>query len=369
MDNEFLSRIEQLRTRVRQAQESLDLPALLKRRHTLEGRMARPDFWNDRGKAQETVEELKRLRAAVDPWCELEKEVEDAAELAELAESDEDQAEVEVAVADLEHRTDHLEFQLMMSGEHDAKSAIVSINPGAGGIESCDWAEMLLRMYARWAEDAKFKTETLELQANDEGGIKTATIAVRGPYAYGYLRSEIGVHRLVRISPFDAQKRRHTSFASIDVVPEFDEEIAIEIDDRDLKVETYRAGGAGGQHVNKTESAVRLTHLPTGVVVACQNERSQHRNRAMAVRMLKAKLYRLQEMERDAELKKLYGEKGEVAFGSQIRNYVLQPYQLVKDVRTEHETGNVQAVLDGELDPFIQAYLRHRMGAASRPGR
>ena len=325
--------------------------------------MAQPDFWNDRKGAQATVEELKGLRAKIDPWIDLEKEVEDADELAELAEGDEDAAEVEETVAQLEHRSDHLEFQLMMSGEHDANNAIVNINPGAGGIESCDWAEMLFRMYSRWAEDAKFKSEVLELQANDEGGIKTATFAVRGPYAYGYLRSEIGVHRLVRISPFDAQKRRHTSFASVDVVPEFDDDTKIELDEKDLRVETYRAGGAGGQHVNKTESAVRLTHVPTGVVVACQNERSQHRNKTMAMRMLTAKLYRIQEMERDAELKKLYGEKGEVAFGSQIRNYVLQPYQMVKDVRTNQETGNVQAVLDGEIDPFIQAYLRRKMGA------
>ena len=256
----------------------------------------------------------------------------------------------------------------MMSGEHDAGPAIVSINPGAGGIESCDWAEMLFRMYTRWAENSRYKTEILELQANDEGGIKTATFAVRGPYAYGYLRSEIGVHRLVRISPFDAQKRRHTSFASVDVVPEFEDDTAVELDEKELKIETYRAGGAGGQHVNKTESAVRVTHIPTGVVAACQNERSQHRNKTMAMRMLTAKLYRIQEMERDAELKKLYGAKGEVAFGSQIRNYVLQPYQMVKDVRTAHETGNVQAVLDGALDPFIEAYLRRQVGSGTEPG-
>jgi len=215
-------------------------------------------------------------------------------------------------------------------------------------------------MYLRWAERREYATEMLEYQANDEGGIKRAVFAVRGPYAYGYLRSELGVHRLVRISPFDAQKRRHTSFASVDVVPEFDDDTAIEIEEKDLRVETYRAGGAGGQHVNKTESAVRLTHVPTGVVVACQNERSQHRNRDMAMRMLKAKLYRIQEMERDAELKKLYGEKGEIAFGSQIRNYVMQPYQLVKDVRTDTETGNIQAVLDGDLDEFMEAYLKQR---------
>jgi len=324
--------------------------------------MAEASFWNDRAKAQETVDELKRLRASTDPWTDLARGVEDAAELAEIAEGEADQAEVEGAVADLEKTAEHLEFQLMMSGPHDAKNAILSVNPGAGGIESCDWAEMLLRMYTRWAERSGFETEMLELVANDEGGIKHATFAVRGPYAYGYLRPEIGVHRLVRISPFDAQKRRHTSFAAVDVVPEFDEEIEIDLAEKDLRVETFRAGGAGGQHVNKTESAVRVIHIPTGVVAACQNERSQHRNRAMAMKMLKAKLFRMQELERDAELKKLYGEKGEVAFGSQIRNYVLQPYQLVKDVRTDHETGNVQAVLDGEIEPFIEAYLRRQMG-------
>jgi peptide chain release factor 2 len=324
--------------------------------------MADAAFWNDRAKAKETVEELKRIKATTEPWLDLERGIRDAAELAELAEGDADLAEVERAVQELERKAEHLEFQLMMSGPHDASSAIVSVNPGAGGIESCDWAQMLVRMYSRWAERSGFAIETIELVPNDEGGIKTASFAVRGPYAYGYLRPEIGVHRLVRISPFDAQKRRHTSFAAVDVMPEFDEDPAIEVAEKDLRIETYRSGGAGGQHVNKTESAVRITHMPTGVVAACQNERSQHRNRAMAMKMLKGKLYRLQEMERDAELKKLYGEKGEIAFGSQIRNYVLQPYQLVKDVRTGQETGNVDSVLDGAIDPFIEAYLRRHMG-------
>jgi peptide chain release factor 2 len=324
--------------------------------------MADAAFWSDRAKAKDTVEELKRVKATVEPWEALAKGVEDAGELAELAEGDADVAEVGKVLDDLEKKAEHLEFQLMMSGPHDVNGAILSVNPGAGGIESCDWASMLLRMYTRWAERSGFETETIELVPNDEGGIKTASVAIRGPYAYGYLRSEIGVHRLVRISPFDAQKRRHTSFAAVDVMPEFDDDIEIEILDKDLRIETYRSGGAGGQHVNKTESAVRIIHEPTGVVAACQNERSQHRNRAMAMKMLKGKLYRLQELERDAELKKLYGEKGEIAFGSQIRNYVLQPYQLVKDVRSEHETGSVDAVLDGDIDAFIEAYLRRHMG-------
>ncbi|MHC4450127.1 MAG: peptide chain release factor 2 [Planctomycetota bacterium] len=337
-----------------------DLPGKAERRAALEARMEKPDFWNDQAGAQKVVEELKGLRTVLDPWQSIEADATGAVELCEMAEEEEDRAEIAAEADALEEMLGKLEFQLMLGGEHDDKNAVVNINPGAGGIESCDWAEMLLRMYLRWVERRGFATEMLEYQANDEGGIKRAVMAVRGPYAHGYLRSEIGVHRLVRISPFDAQKRRHTSFASVDVVPEFDDDLSIEIDEKDLRIETYRAGGAGGQHVNKTESAVRLTHLPTGVVAACQNERSQFRNKTMAMRMLKAKLYRLQEMERDAELKKLYGEKGEVAFGSQIRNYVMQPYQLVKDVRTETETGNIQAVLDGDLDSFMEAYLKRR---------
>jgi peptide chain release factor 2 len=334
----------------------------MERRRALEAKMALPDFWNDKVGAQKTVGEHRVLKAATDPWLAIDTDALGASEMAQLVESADDEQEVDKAVAALEERTEHLEFQLMMSGEHDAKNAILSIHPGAGGIDSCDWAEMLFRMYTMWAERAQFDTETIEILPNDEGGIKAGTMAVRGPYAFGYLRSELGVHRLVRISPFDAQSRRHTSFASVDVVPEFDEDIAIEIDEKEVKFETYRSGGAGGQHVKKTESAVRVIHMPTGVTAACQNERSQHRNKTMALRMLKAKLYRLQEAERDAELKKMYGEKGEIAFGSQIRNYVLHPYQLVKDVRTDTETGNVEAVLNGAIERFIEAFLRSRMG-------
>jgi len=324
--------------------------------------MAAPDFWDDKAGAQESVGRLTALKAAIDPWTEVREEVESAIEMCGMAEGDEDRAEVEAVADELEKRVGKLEFRAMMSGEHDDKNAIVAIHPGAGGIESCDWASILLRMYTRWAERSGFESELLEVQPNDEGGIKSATLAIRGPNANGYLRGELGVHRLVRISPFDANKRRHTSFASVDVLPEFDDDVDVEIDLKDVRFETYRAGGAGGQHVNKTESAVRAIHEPTGVVAACQNERSQHRNKTMALRMLKGKLFQLQQAERDAELKKMYGEKGEVAFGSQIRNYVMQPYQLVKDVRTGEETSNVEAVLDGDLDPFVEAYLRTRIG-------
>jgi peptide chain release factor 2 len=322
--------------------------------------MSASGFWSDSEAARKTVVELKSLKAVVEPWREVDGELAELAELFPLAESEPDRAEIRRSLEEQGSEIERLEFQLMMSGPHDAASAYVAVNPGAGGIDSCDWAEMLLRMYLRWAERNKLKTEILELQPSDEGGIKSATFAVRGDYAYGNLRAEAGVHRLVRISPFDAQKRRHTSFASVDVVPELEDDAEIELKDSELRIETYRAGGAGGQHVNKTESAVRITHEPTGVVAACQNERSQHRNRQMAMRILKAKLYRLQEQQKEEELRRSYGNKADVAFGSQIRNYVLHPYRLVKDVRTDVETPAVDDVLDGDLDPFIHAYLKSR---------
>ena len=268
--------------------------------------------------------------------------------------------ELEVQVQEAEQALEKVEFQKMLGDKNDYRNAFVTIQAGAGGVDACDWASMLLRMYIHWAEDADFKVEVMDEQSESEGGIRSATIRVSGTHAYGYLKAELGVHRLVRISPFDAQARRQTSFASVDVTPEFDEEIELDINEKDIRMDTYRASGAGGQHVNVTNSAVRLTHEPSGIVVTCQNERSFHKNRAVAMKMLQAKLYRLEEAKREKELAAFYGDKGEIAWGNQIRSYVMHPYQLVKDHRTNMEKGNIQAVLNGDLDDFIVEYLRSR---------
>jgi len=331
----------------------------------MEKETERPDFWADPEAAQRKMRQMKRLKAQIQPVLDLAHLHEEAGLLCDLASEEGDEAaldEVRRDVARLETGLEKLRFRLMFSGPHDDKSAFVTIHAGAGGTESCDWAMMLLRMYQRWVERRGFQSRLLDEQPGEQAGIRRATLSVGGPNAYGHLRSEIGVHRLVRISPFDAGKRRHTSFASVDVVPELDEDVQIEVRDEDVRIDTYRSSGAGGQHVNVTDSAVRITHLPTGAVVTCQNERSQHKNRATAMKLLKAKLYRIEEQKREEELRKLYGEKGEIAWGNQIRSYVLQPYQMVKDHRTGHETGNTQAVLDGEIDAFIEAYLRQKMG-------
>jgi peptide chain release factor 2 len=274
------------------------------------------------------------------------------------AEGDEEgRSEAEAKAREIEQALDEIELRQMLGGEHDAGNAIVTVHPGAGGLEAQDWAEMLQRMYLRWAERRRFKTELVDLQPGEGGGIKNATFTVEGPYAYGYLQSEGGIHRLVRISPFDANARRHTSFASVFIYPEIEDEIEVEIRDDDLRVDTYRSSGAGGQHVNKTDSAVRLTHLPTGIVVACQNERSQHKNKAMAMKVLRARLYELEQQKQQEKMAELTKGKKEIGFGSQIRSYVLHPYRLVKDHRTNLEVGNADAVLDGDIDKFIQAYL------------
>jgi peptide chain release factor 2 len=321
--------------------------------------MGQPNFWDNPEKAQQVIQELKPLNALLKPFEEMQASSGDLQALAELCAEDESlEKELVAELGKTEHRLDDFELRAMLSGPQDASNAFLRVQAGTGGTEACDWAQMLMRMYARWAERHGFQTELIDELRNDEAGIRSATIRVVGEYAYGYLQSETGVHRLVRISPFDANARRQTSFAGVDVTPEIEGNIEIDIKRDEVERQTFRSGGPGGQHQNKTESGVRLIHKPTGVVAECRNERSQHKNEDMAWKMLKAKLYKIEEQKRLAAVEKQYDEKGEVAWGNQIRNYVMQPYTLVKDVRTGVETSQVQSVLDGELDDFIQAYLR-----------
>jgi len=303
---------------------------------------------------------MGQLQDIVASWEKSFAELEETEMLLDMALEENDREtfqEVVDSLDGLRERIDQVELECMFSGEHDAANAIMTIHAGAGGTEAQDWVEMLMRMYLRWAEDKGFKADILDHLAGDEAGTKSVTILVKGRHAYGYLRSEVGIHRLVRISPFDASGRRHTSFASVMVLPELDDTIEIDISEKDLRIDTYRASGAGGQHVNKTDSAIRITHLPTGIVVQCQNERSQHRNKDMAMKMLMARLYERQQEEQAREQESLHGDKKEIGWGSQIRSYVLQPYRMIKDHRTGMEEGNVDAVLDGRLDPFIKAFL------------
>ena len=322
--------------------------------------MTDPDFWNNKEAAQSDMAELSALRGKIGPFKSLESRVADLGVLRELAAEESDAAATAEVFKEFDAITAELsKFELtqFLNGEFDGNPAFITIHAGAGGTESCDWADMLLRMYQRWMERSGLSSEITDIQMGDEAGVKSATLRVTGDHPFGYLNCERGVHRLVRISPFDANKRRHTSFASVDVVPEI-EDVEIEINEEDLKTDTYRAGGKGGQNVNKVETAVRITHLPTGIVCACQAERSQGRNRELAMRMLKAKLYQLEADKKKAEAERQYGEKGDIAWGNQIRSYVFQPYQMVKDLRTGVQTSDVQGVMDGDIDAFIEGKLR-----------
>jgi peptide chain release factor 2 len=323
--------------------------------------MSAPGFWDNPEAAQEVGRKRARVEKRIAASESLTKQADDLDVLLDFhREGELVDDEIQALVRQLESEINVVEMTMKLSGEHDERDAILAIHPGAGGTESQDWAEMLLRMYLRYCERHGFSGEMVDYQAGEEAGIKSATLMIRGDYAYGYLKSEHGVHRLVRISPFDAAKRRQTSFASVYVYPDIDEDIEIEINDKDLRVDTYRSSGAGGQHVNVTDSAIRITHIPTNTVVTCQNERSQHKNRDTAMKLLRAKLYQLEVEKRQAEQKNIEGEKKDISFGSQIRSYVLQPYQMVKDLRTGYEVGEPQRVLDGDLDGFIEAYLADR---------
>lgn len=331
----------------------------------LEDQMLDPNFWNDQQAAQKVINESNGYKETYQAFHALEEEQESMGISLELLkeEADEDlQEELEKDIKAYMATISEFELKLMLSDPYDKNNAILELHPGAGGTESQDWGSMLLRMYQRWSEKKGFKVEMLDYQAGDEAGIKSVTLLIKGHNAYGYLKAEKGVHRLVRISPFDSSGRRHTSFVSVDVMPELDDDIEIEVRTEDLKIDTYRATGAGGQHINTTDSAVRMTHIPSGIVVTCQSERSQLKNREQAMKMLKTKLYQKEQEEKERELAEIRGEQKEIGWGSQIRSYVFHPYSMVKDHRTNYETGNIQAVMDGDLDDFINAYLRSRIG-------
>ncbi len=339
-----------------------DAESLKKDIDELEKETSRPDFWDDRERAEKTLTRLKRLRNRYEPWVSLHEDVQEIEELFTLVEEENDEsleAELSDQLEEIRRRHDQLKLIELLGDKFDENDAFLTIHSGAGGTEACDWVNMLLRMYTRWAERQEYKIDILDL-VEAEGGVKSITLQISGDYAFGYLRGETGIHRLVRISPFDSSSRRHTSFASVYASPVIEEDIEVDIRPEELRIDTYRAQGAGGQHVNKTDSAVRITHIATGIVVQCQNERSQHKNKANAMKVLKSRLYEHFREERDAEHQKLADEKKDISWGNQIRSYVFHPYNMVKDHRTKHETGNVQAVMDGDIDGFIEAYLKFK---------
>ncbi|MCZ6469199.1 MAG: peptide chain release factor 2 [Thermodesulfobacteriota bacterium] len=352
--------IQDLKKRLAIIGDFLDLSKKESRLKELEEITGKPEFWDNADKAQETLKEQGQIKNTIDEWKTLSSDLEDLEVLEELSleEGDEESSiEVKGQLSEIEIKVENLEFKRILGEPDDASNAIVSINAGAGGTEAQDWAEILLRMYLRYAERNGFTSEIVEYQEGDEAGLKSTTFLVNGDYSFGYLKAESGVHRLVRISPFDSNKRRHTSFASVFVSPQIDDSIDVDIDEKDLRIDTYRASGAGGQHVNKTDSAIRITHAPSGIVVSCQNERSQRQNKETAMKILRARLYELEREKQREKLAELNSTKKEIGWGSQIRSYVLHPYRMIKDHRTDFETGNVDPVLDGDLSEFIKSYL------------
>ena len=353
-------RLGELKEKLDQMEVSLEVPAKEEKIAELEYKMGEPTFWDDAEEAQKINQELNDVKISVDKFKSLKAKFEDAQTLWEMAMEDGDESleeEIKDALDKVADGLENLQLEVLLSGPYDANNAILTLHAGAGGTEAQDWTQMLLRMYGRWAERHGFTVETADLLPGDEAGVKSATLFIKGHNAYGFLKSEKGIHRLVRISPFDANARRHTSFAACDIMPEIDDAVEVDINMADVRVDTYRSSGAGGQHINKTSSAVRMTHEPTGIVVQCQNERSQLQNREQCLKMLRAKLFELEQEKKEKELAKLEGDQQKIEWGSQIRSYVFQPYTMVKDHRTNEETGNVQAVMDGDLDPFIRAYL------------
>ncbi|HBL81443.1 MAG TPA: peptide chain release factor 2 [Clostridiales bacterium] len=353
--------LESMENDITEMGDSLEIPKVKLKIEELEAVSAKDGFWEDLENSQKVLQEIKQLKDKVAGFEGLKSEWEDMSTLVELAIDEDDESllsEIEAGYKKLETDLENMKLETLLSGKYDANNAIISIHPGAGGTEAQDWASMLLRMYQRWGERRGFSVETLDFLAGDEAGVKSVTIQLSGPNAYGYAKCEKGVHRLVRISPFDASGRRHTSFASVDVMPEINDDIEVNINPEDIRVDTFRASGAGGQHINKTDSAIRMTHIPTGVVVSCQNERSQHQNRETAMKMLKAKLVEMAEREQMEKIEDLKGDMKDIAWGSQIRSYVFHPYNMVKDHRTNFEVGNIGAVMDGDLDGFINAYLK-----------
>ncbi|MBW7474972.1 peptide chain release factor 2 [Paenibacillus oenotherae] len=356
--------LREMAKRLQNLRGSLDLDLKQEMIANYEEKMTAPDFWDDNDRAQSTISELNAVKSVVEQYERLTASQDDLQTMLELAEEEEDEAlEADIAssVQELVRNVSEFELQLLLNQPYDKLNAILELHPGAGGTESQDWGQMLYRMYTRWAEKHGFKVEVLDYLPGDEAGIKSVTILVKGYNAYGYLKAEKGVHRLVRISPFDSSGRRHTSFVSCDIMPEIQDDIEIEIRSEDLKIDTYRASGAGGQHINKTESAIRITHIPSGIVVACQTQRSQIQNRESAMTMLRSKLYERKIEEQEKQLAEIRGEQSDIAWGSQIRSYVFHPYSMVKDHRTSVETGNVGAVMDGDLDAFIDGYLRSQI--------